>query len=137
MKNGRDAGNVVEKSIEDSYAFLEGDYAVIDKVVVAIHMLYILEDANMRDKDFLFFQDYIAQESKNFEDDILLQANVLEALSKTHYKDRTFLDGMAQYLKKKQAQDGGWYLRKDAQDEYGRVFTTFRAILALNAYEGK
>ncbi len=137
IKTGYPAEGFIKKEIKDTYVFLQGEHYDMSKVVAAMHTLYVLNDANLLNEDFFFFQDYIAEKSSLFEDDMLYQANVLEALSKTGYKDKEVLEKIAARLKEGQADDGAWYLYKYTKEKNGQVFTTFRAILALNAYENE
>src|SRR3989344_483366 len=132
IQQGENASGVIRKQVQDMYTFLEGNHTEMNKAVAVIHILYVLHDAKMYDKDFTYFQDYVAAKSELVNEDMLYQANILDVLSKTQYNDKAFLKKIAERLKKGQQSDGGWYLKPGVKN--GQVFTTFRAVIALNAY---
>ena len=116
--------------LNETYQFINSENTLNDKAAVLIHTIMLLNELNyynysgLKDKLYeIALQDEIKQ-------NILIEANILYVLSKSGYqKDK--LEIIYNLIREKQNKDGGWYLNKS----YGNVFTTQRAILALNAYD--
>jgi len=118
---------------------LEQERPVEFRVNVALHLAYLLNDLNDRslrdDRDSIQKLLLAAAEEPDVENDLLTQANILEALASSPGVPEPALRPLAERLLRHQEEDGGWHSRVGETNSDLRVFTTMRALLALTKYD--
>lgn len=130
IKENKEVDELVNKLVDQTYDFIEENND-IDNVAVVVHTLYVINDYGGYEEDKLFFQEYLVEKFDEVKDNMLIAANILEALAETNYeRDLTYI---VDYIKSKQESDGSWSYTKG--ESYLRIFTTFRAVIALGKYE--
>lgn len=135
--NKNKISNVQSRIVQDTFSFINESHEEITKVNVAIHALTMLYENDKNNKDIKFFQDYIAKsvyEKETWKDTSTL-ANVLDVLVYTEYKNKAVINKLATKLISRQEKDGRFSINKGYKENFGQIFTTFRALTALNKFE--
>ncbi|RMF54630.1 hypothetical protein D6745_04665 [Candidatus Woesearchaeota archaeon] len=143
--NGREKylKNLTNAILNETYWYLgRDDITNMNKVGIIIHIIYVLNDLkkynNIDDyeNDLLALQEMLVElsEKDDIKEDLLLQANILDALSESKYQKLDKLKAISDRLIKAQQPTGEW-LADENNPNYGQVFTTFRAILGLSKYK--
>ena len=136
-KNRDLVDDLVDIKVQETDSFDGGD---LFKSAVLYHMLYIFLDyeATFGDKYAEDKEKYIEElvllvENPEVRDNMVMRANILEILSLVDYSDGVLLEELYNGVLDEQKGDGSW--RLDGFD--APVFTTFRVLAGLNAYENR
>jgi len=137
----RQVPHLLQVSLQRGRDLLGQERPVEFRVNVALHLLYLLND--LRDKSLRAERRSLhelllaASADPEMQQDLLTQANILEALAASGDVPRGALQPLADRLLRHQEADGGWHSRVGEAGTGLRVFTTMRALLALVEYGGR
>ena len=127
-------GLMAREKIKEADSFLTGSNSNTDKAAVLIHMVPLLEETDLGgSNESKMFKRKLLNLSRDPEvfRSTLLITNILEVLSISGVS-KPDLGFMEREIIERQGMDGGW--RAVEEETSGEVFTTFRAILALDAF---
>jgi hypothetical protein len=135
----RQVPRLARAALDRGRELLAQDRPLEFRVNVALHLLYLLNDLDDRslrgDRDPLEKLLLAAAEDPGIQNDLLSQANILEALASGKDVPEPALRPLAERLLSHQEDDGGWHSMVGETGTGLRVFTTMRALLALTGYE--
>lgn len=105
---------------------------------VLYHIIYVLYEYEQQfGNEYAEVKDRYIYELVNLLDDegvsgdVSMRANILEILSKVGYSDTNLLNSIYHGLLEEQESDGSWRIGA----KVAPVFTTFRVLVGVNAYE--
>jgi hypothetical protein len=131
----------VDLKKQEFYVFINGSDYLDRKIVGGIHLLLMFDrlqkyryDISQYSNFIEFTKSYVVSSTKNGNVyyPIEVYNNVLYTLSKIHYGDKEFLQGLAEKLLQMQNSDGSWVV--DTRGRY-TILETLRCSIALNLFK--
>ncbi|MFH1401227.1 MAG: hypothetical protein ABIH41_06955 [Nanoarchaeota archaeon] len=141
-KDKRFVESMVRRHLDEAYLFIDSGADDVDKVSVVYHTLYVVADArkylktDIYDKDIVYFSDFLSYfADKSFFSSVLMESNMLDVLLYAGFDNDALLEEMVTRILEAQGSDGRWRMSADAPENVADVFTTMRAVVAINEYK--
>lgn len=134
---------VIYKLVDETQGFkLDETITDTDKLSMIYHMLYLVKEYEDFYGDDTFHNEVVAYSdflnyftAKNIGVNNLMNSNLLDAMVYAEYDNPAALRVIAGKVLEAQRPEGHWRMTKESGDDFVQVFTTFRALIALNQYK--